>query len=237
MIRNWWHRRIIRKSTLSDSQWHQSFSRLPLLDRLSREEKDKLRRLAIIFLYKKEFTGAQGLHLTNEMTMLIALQACLPILNLGIEWYRKWSTIIIYPDSFVPQRTYTDASGVVHQSKSVLGGEAWLRGPVILSWEGVISSAPLDGSNLAIHEFVHKLDMLNGAANGFPPLHSEMEKGSWSSDFSEAFEDLQKNVNAGVPTVIDHYAATEPAEFFAVLSEVFFERPDQIFSTYPPSNL
>jgi len=204
-----------------------------MLDRLKSVEKGKLRRLAILFLDEKEFTGVKGLQLNGEMRMLIAVQACLPILNLGIEWYRKWSSIIVYPDSFIPNNTYTDEAGVVHQDQSVLGGEAWLRGPVILSWEGVASSPPLDGNNLVIHEFVHKLDMLNGVANGFPPLHKGMDKAAWSHDFQQAFNDLQHKVNAGESTVIDKYAATEPAEFFAVLSEVFFERPDQVYSIYP----
>lgn len=233
MLRNWLNERIIRKSTISNDQWLEVFSHLPLLDRLTAGEKGKLRRLAILLLHKKSFEGVQGHHLTEEMKISIALQACLPILYLGIEWYRGWVSIIVYPDSFVPQSTYTDESGVVHNSKKVLGGEAWLRGPVILSWEGVASSAPLDGSNLVIHEFVHKLDMLNGVANGFPPLHAGMVSQSWADNFSRAFEDLQARIHAGESTVIDGYAATSPAEFFAVLSEVFFERPEQIDSVYP----
>jgi len=233
IFQNWWDRRIIRKSKLPAAAWQKAFSQLPLLDRLTNKDKEKLRRLAILFIHKKSFEAAQGLQLTTEMNIQIALQACLPILHLGLDWYRGWVSIIVYPDSFVPKRTYTDENGVVHHSDSVLGGEAWLRGPVILSWDGVASSIPLDGSNLVIHEFVHKLDMLNGVANGFPPIHHNMNKKAWADDFKNAFENLQYKINAGKSTVIDHYAASEPAEFFAVLSEVFFERPEQLNTVYP----
>ena len=232
-IRNWWHKRIIRNSQLTEAQWQQAFSQLPLLARLTETEIKQLRRLATVFLYQKSFEAAQGVELTDHMKMLIALQACLPILHLGLEWYNGWVSIIVYPDAFIPQRTSTDANGVVHHHDNVLGGEAWLRGPVILSWQGVADSLPLDGNNLVIHEFVHKLDMRNGVANGFPPLHKDMSSARWAKDFHEAFDDLQHRLNAGESTVIDEYAASDPAEFFAVISEIFFERPQRVNLAYP----
>ena len=232
-MQNWWHRRIINKSEITDAQWELVFSNLPILDRLTLNEKEKLRRLAIIFLHQKDFIGAQRLVVNEDMKYLIAMQACLPILNLGINWYRKWSSIIVYPGDFVPDRKQVDENGVVHHSQDILSGEAWLRGPVILSWDGVVSAAKLDGTNLVIHEFVHKLDMINGVANGYPPLHKNMDKSLWSKNFQRAYEDLNHRINTGKKTVIDNYAATEPAEFFAVLSEVFFERPEQLKVIYP----
>jgi len=233
ILRNWWHRRIVQKSEITDTQWELIFSSLPILNRLTLNEKEKLRQLAIIFLYQKDFVGAQGLTITESMKNIIALQACLPILNLGMDWYRKWSSIIIYPGDFVPGRAHVDENGIVHQNRDVLSGEAWLRGPVILSWNGVVSATKLDGTNLVIHEFVHKLDMINGVANGFPPLHKNMDKSHWSNNFQHAYEDLNHRINMGKKTVIDNYAASEPAEFFAVLSEVFFERPEQLEAIYP----
>jgi len=233
VIRRWWHNRIITRSDLSDAAWQQAFSQLPLLQRLTLSEAEQLREIVILFLYKKSFTGAQGLRLNDEMKLIVALQACLPILNLGIEWYQGWVSIIVYPDSFVPETNVTDEGGIVHRRRSVLSGESWLRGPVILSWRGVATAGELDGSNLVIHEFVHKLDMLNGVANGFPPLHKHMHKEAWAADFSQAFDDFQHRVNKGKSAVIDDYAATSPAEFFAVLSEVFFERPEQLMAAYP----
>jgi len=233
LFRRWRHNRIIKRSALTNDAWQQSFSQMPLLHSLSDADADRLKNLVILFLHKKSFTGAQGMRVSDEMKLLIAMQACLPILNLGLEWYRGWVSIIVYPDSFVPQTNYADDSGIVHRRQNVLSGESWLRGPVILSWQGVDRSGELDGSNLVIHEFVHKLDMLNGVANGFPPLHDDMSNREWSDNFSHAFDDFQGKLNAGKSTGIDSYAATSPAEFFAVLSEVFFERPDWIEEAYP----
>lgn len=232
-INEWWRQRIIRKSPISESQWREAFSRLAILDRLTDAEKTQLRHLAILLLHQKEFTGAQGLELNDRMKLVIALQASLPILNLGIEWYRGWVSIIVYPDSFIPQRTTIDEAGVVHQSKTVLSGESWQRGPVILAWDEVAIAGIKDGSNLVIHEFVHKLDMLNGDANGFPPLHKDMDRKAWSVSFAAAYQDLSDRLDAGLATVIDDYAATSPGEFFAVLSEVFFEKPEQLTAVYP----
>lgn len=230
---DWWHRRIIKKSTITETLWREAFKQLPILDKLTDGERKRLKHVAILLLHKKSFTGAQGLRLTDGMKLLIALQAGLPVLNLGIEWYRGWVSIIVYPESFIPQRAVTDEAGVVHQSQAVLSGESWQRGPVILAWDEVASAGVEDGSNLVIHEFVHKLDMLNGVANGFPPLHVGMDTRSWSHSFSAAYQDLSDRINAGENTVIDDYAATSPAEFFAVLSEVFFEKPGQVLSEYP----
>lgn len=232
-FRDWRRRRIIQSSEIPEALWRDAFLRLPVLDRLTDTEKDRLKQVAILLLHQKSFTGVQGLNLSDDMKLLIVLQASLPVLNLGVEWYRGWVSVIVYPDSFIPQRTTTDEAGVVHQSRTVLSGESWQRGPVILAWDQVVSGAIEDGSNLVIHEFVHKLDMLNGVANGFPPLHADMDRQSWSQCFSVAYQDLSDRINAGKTTVIDDYAATSPAEFFAVLSEVFFEKPDQLLSVYP----
>lgn len=232
-LKNWWRKRIIARSPVSEAQWSRAFSALPLLDRLPDNDKQRLQGLATLFLHQKKFDGARGLTVSEDMTLLIALQACLPILNLGIEWYRNWVTIIVYPAGFAPERTIVDEYGLAHRVKQPLSGEAWLRGPVILSWEATENAGDLDGSNVVIHEFVHKLDMLNGAANGFPPLHGEMDPARWSRVFSAAFDDFQQKMQRGIRTGINTYAATSPAEFIAVLSEVFFEKPEIILHQYP----
>lgn len=232
-ITKWWHNRIIARSWTTNAQWAQAFSRLPLLDRLTEVERTRLRRLAILFLHKKSFSGAHGLVVTEEMALVIALQACLLILNLDIEWYDGWVEIIVYPGGFAPRRTVTDAAGVVHQVDDALSGEAWQRGPVVLSWDATANAGALDGDNLVIHEFAHKLDMLTGAANGFPPIHADMDAAEWSHTFSAAFEDFRTNAEAGIETGINTYGASSPAEFIAVLSEEFFERPQVIQTRYP----
>lgn len=223
----------MRQSRITEEQWAQAFARLPLLHRLTEEEQLRLRRLAILFLHKKSLTGAHGLELTQDMALVIALQACLPILNLGIEWYRGWATIIVYPGGFRPERTVTDQYGVAHRVSDALSGEAWQQGPVILSWDATAQAGTLDGDNLVIHEFVHKLDMLTGAANGFPPIHDDMDIALWTDTFTRAFEDFQAQSAAGVDLDINTYGASSPAEFIAVLSEEFFERPQVIHARYP----
>jgi Mlc titration factor MtfA (ptsG expression regulator) len=228
-LKNWRQQRVIKRSEISAGIWDKAFARLPLLNHLSADERNRLRELAILFLHEKSFVGAHDFEVSEDMTLLIALQACLPILYLGIEWYSGWTTIIVYPAGFAPQRTMVDEFGVAHTVRSELGGEAWQRGPVILSWEDTEHAGIRDGHNVVIHEFIHKLDMLNGAANGFPPMHNDVNAKNWAAIFTEAYEDFQKNPRPG----LNRYGATAPAEFLAVLSEVFFEKPDLLRDVYP----
>jgi hypothetical protein len=232
-IKDWRRRRIIKRSHITPAQWEAAYARLPLLQRLSQQERHDLRDLAILFLHEKSFSAAHGLVLTQHMLLIIALQACLPILHLGLDWYEGWSAIIVYPEGFVPRHTVMDEYGVVHQTQDALSGEAWQQGPIVLSWHDTEHAGELDGGNVVIHEFAHKLDMLNGAANGFPPLHPEMDAAKWASAFSAAYNHFQGQVHAGIPTGIDAYASAAPAEFFAVMSEAFFERPEVVQATYP----
>jgi Mlc titration factor MtfA (ptsG expression regulator) len=224
-FRDWRNRRIIQRSTITTLQWDTAFAALPLLAGMQAAEKARLRELAVLFMYHKVFVGAHDVVVTESMALIIALQACLPVLNLGLDCYDGWTSVIVYPAGFAPKRIYTDEYGVEHHVQSDLSGESWLRGPVILSWNATEHAGMIDGSNLVIHEFAHKLDMQNGAANGYPPLHADMEHGAWLEAFSAGFEDFQHKCETGQHMGIDCYGASSPAEFFAVLSEVFFERP------------
>ncbi|MFV1993370.1 MAG: zinc-dependent peptidase [Acidiferrobacterales bacterium] len=232
-ITNWWHDRIVKQSQITDTQWTDAFARLPLLDRLTETERKRLRRLAILFLHKKAIHGAHGLVVTDEMALAIALQACLLILYLDIHWFDGWVEIIVYPGGYAATRNLTDEAGVVHQVSNAMLGEAWQRGPVILSWQATASAGDLDGENLVLHEFAHKLDMLTGSANGFPPIHKNMDVDQWTDTFTAAFADFQAKAAAGIDIGINTYGASDPAEFIAVLSEEFFERPQVIHSRYP----
>lgn len=232
-FRRWREGRILRQSPYSEADWQQARSRLPLLNQLSHEEQTRLRRLAILFLHDKSLEGAGGLVVSTELQLVIALQACLPILNLGLDWYDGWVSVVIHPAGFQPVHTETDEYGVVHEVSHALSGESWERGPVVLSAEDSLGGGIVDGHNLVIHEFAHKLDMQNGVANGMPPLHSDMSAPQWSAAFSQAYADLQKRLEHGHASPIDPYAATAPAEFFAVLSELFFEKPRNINDHYP----
>ena len=232
-IRNWLDRRIVARSDIPAAQWQAAFEVLPLLDGLDSEQCRRLRELAILFMHRKTFAGAHGLEVTRPMQLVIALQACLPILELGLDYYDGWQTVIVYPSGFAPEHVYTDEFGVEHRIRDELSGEAWHRGPVLLSWDDAESAGEIDGYNLVIHEFAHKLDMLNGEANGFPPLHRGMDTAEWTREFSRGFEDFERRCERGEDIGIDEYAASDPAEFFAVLSEVFFERPDLLQHYYP----
>jgi len=231
--RHWRSGRIIARSVITPEQWQTAFSQLPLLNRLTAEEKQQLQNLSILFLHEKSIEGARECIVDDAMRLLIALQACLPVLKLDLSWYQGWTSVIVYPGAFVAEQKFTDESGVVHTMNQALGGEAWLRGPVILAWDDTRHAGYIDGQNLVIHEFSHKLDMMNGVANGFPPLHADMNKHEWSKSFEAAFSDFRKNLYSHQRAGIDHYAATNPGEFFAVLSEVFFETPQVIEKYYP----
>ncbi len=226
IIRNWLNRRIIRRSRVTPAQWAAAFDALPLLEGYSDAEKLSLRELAILFMHRKVFEAAHGFVVTEPMILVIALQACIPILKLGLDTYDGWVSIIVYPAGFAPVRVMTDEAGVQHSVQSNLAGESWQRGPVVLAWDETEHAGVIDGHNLVIHEFAHKLDMQDGSANGFPPLHANMRSSDWFKIFSAGFKDFQNKCSNRQSTGIDCYAATSPAEFFAVLSEVFFERPD-----------
>ncbi len=231
--RNWRRRRIQQHDTLPETAWRDVVASLPLLGGLSDEELNRLRELVTVFLREKELVAAVGYGLSGDMRLKIAAQACLPILNLGLDYYAGWVSVIVYPDEFVPEHEFMDEDGVVHLVREPMIGESWERGPVILSAADVERSGEHDGVNVVIHEFAHKLDMLNGVPDGFPPLHREMERGAWTQAFTVAFEDFGAKVESGTETLIDPYAAESPAEFFAVASEAFFEIPHVLRREYP----
>jgi Mlc titration factor MtfA (ptsG expression regulator) len=227
-LRNWWQGSPV---VIRDEQWHAAEYPLPFLDRLNDSERLRLRTLALRFIAEKEWTGAQGLQLTAVMQLSIALQACLPILELGLDWYRGWVGIVVYPGDFVIPRQIVDESGVVHEYDDPVLGEAWEGGPVLLSW--FADMAEVGDVNIVIHEFAHKLDMTNGETDGMPALHDNMCRADWISAFQPAYADFCRRVDMGEETAIDPYAAEHPSEFFAVTSEVFFEAPTLLCEEYP----
>ena len=233
IISNWLDRRIIKRSAISQIEWDSAFASLPLLVGYTADEKRSLCELAILFLHKKVFEGAGGFSVTQPMQLIIALQACVPILKLGLDGYDGWLSVIVYPYGFSPKRVVTDEFGVQHSVQSNLSGEAWQRGPVVLAWNDTEHAGIIDGNNLVIHEFAHKLDMQTGNANCFPPLHADMDSTIWFDAFSKGFKDFQNKCARNKHIGINCYAASSPAEYFAVLSEVFFERPDVIQKHYP----
>ncbi|MDQ1315239.1 MAG: MtfA peptidase [Pseudomonadota bacterium] len=229
----WRRTRILGRHLIPLDAFEAAAARLTVLNGLSGDELARLRESASLFLHDKTFSAAGGAEVDSATQLAIALQACLLTLNLSEDSYHGWNEVILYPDEFLRRREEMDEAGVVHHSRDILAGESWLGGPLVLSIADVNSSGPPDGFNVVLHEFAHKLDMLNGDANGFPPLHRGMDAAAWSHDFGSAYEDLRGRVDAGEDTAIDPYASTDPAEFFAVLTELFFEIPGLVHAEYP----
>ncbi len=220
-------------SAVSEEQWRQAEAHLPFLDFLEPGQRKKLRACAREFLGKKEFYGAHDLPLTDEMLLVIALQACLPILNLGLNHYSGWVGIVVYPGGFVVPRHEIDEIGLVHEHRDEVLGEAWEDGPVLLAWEIRDEDQRPYKVNVVIHEFAHKLDMTNGGPNGLPPLPASMSVMTWTDIFCKAYEQLCDQVEAGEKTFIDPYATEHPAEFFAVVTEAFFQTPCLLQQVFP----
>lgn len=230
-LRQWRRQRVLKRSQLSFPIWQTACAQLPLLQGLDTVSEQRLQELVILFLHEKSFIGRAGIDVDDMVRLTIATQACLPILNLGLDYYHDWSTIIVYPAGFISRREYPDQAGVVHSYHGPLVGEAWDLGPLVLSWHDVLCSGR--GFNVIIHECAHKLDMLNGIANGFPPLHDDMDRDWWSRVFSTVYEQFCRQVEEGAEMPIDSYAAESPEEFFAVTSEAFFDIPEILQRYYP----
>ncbi|HWP00199.1 MAG TPA: M90 family metallopeptidase [Methylococcus sp.] len=232
-LRNLRRRRILQHYSLPDLAWIEILDRVPLLRKLPKEDRERLRSLITLFLHEKRFVPAADLDLTQAVKLHIAALACLPILNLDLDWYDDWATILVYPAEFVSPREAFDDIGVLHQWQEILGGEAWERGPVILSWADVEASGHGSGYNVVIHEMAHKLDMRNGPCDGFPPLHRGMDRREWTRAFTHAFQEFNARAERHGDPMIDPYAGESPGEFFAVLSEYFFEQPDLLHTAFP----
>lgn len=234
-LRRWRMRRILKRHAIPHHVWQGVTRRALVLQGLDAVQMAHLREMTTWFLDRKSITGAQGLEVTPSMKVAVAAQACLLILNLGIEYFDGWVEVILYPGAFRVNHARMDSFGLVHNEANVLTGESWLRGPVILSWDDVERDTYYQqaGHNVVLHEFAHKLDGLNGVTNGMPPLHPGMSRKRWAEALSGAYDALCAQVAAGQVSLIDPYAATSPAEFFAVLSEYFFTAPDILKDVCP----
>ncbi|MFL6567030.1 MAG: zinc-dependent peptidase [Burkholderiales bacterium] len=224
-LTEWRRRRVLAKHHIDDALWERATRPLSFLPRTP-----KLRELALLFLAEKDFVGAHELEVTDVMRLSIAAQACLPILELGLDWYAGWHGIVVYPGDFRVRRREIDEDGVVHEWEDDLAGEAMPGGPVVLSWDALAHDPAI---NVVIHEFAHKLDMLNGEADGVPPLHPGMERRAWVAVFEEAYEGFCDALERGKDTWLDPYAAEHPSEFFAVISEAFFREAEETKRRYP----
>ena len=200
---------------------------MPLAD----DERVRLGALARAFVERVRFEAAGGAAIDDAMRARVALEACLPVLELGLDWYRNVRTVLLYPAGFRVDQRWTDEAGVEHEREAELSGEAWEAGPVILAWDDVES--PASGTNVVVHEFAHVLDALNGRSNGFPPVGGAEAAARWSAAFAAAYADHVARVEGGDEAFLDDYAAEDEAEFFAVATETFFTWPENVAEGYP----
>jgi MtfA peptidase len=222
--------RVLRKRSIPDALWQLTLMRYTFLADLDAVALNELRELATLFLAEKEFFGADGLTIDDEMAVAIAAQACLPVLRLGLDWYSGFKGIVVHADAVVAQREIVDEIGVVHQFEEELSGEAMEGGPLMLSWHDVHGSGESAdwGYNVVIHEFAHILDMRDGIADGIPPLPDRRAREHWAAVLDAEYRRFCDAVERDSDTVLDPYGAESPDEFFAVASEAFFTVPRDV---------
>ena len=231
-----WRRARIRRRPFPEA-WREILRRrVPYFRLLPADLQLQLKKHIQVFLAEKPFIGCAGLEVTEEMRVVIAAQACLLLLNRRRpDYFPNLRQILVYPGAFIVDRVQTDGAGVLQEQRHVLSGESWSQGQVILSWDDVVDGAAIvdDGRNVVIHEFAHQLDQQNGHANGAPFLVGRAKRARWASVMSAEFERLQEAARDGLPSLLSYYGATNPAEFFAVSSEVFFEQPEKMAGEHP----
>lgn len=233
------YRRSRVRETAFPAAWRKILQRrVPLVRRLPAHLQLQLKKHMQVFIAEKSFLGCGGLHVTEEVRVVIAAQACLLILNRATDYFGKVRQILVYPGAFVVNRTSIDGAGVQQEHRQALAGESWSQGQVILSWQDTLEGAavPDDGRNVVIHEFAHQLDQENGTAQGAPPPvlgDTQHNAQRWSQVFHAAYAQLQSEARHGVEGLLNHYGAQDPAEFFAVVSEVFFEQARAMATQYP----
>jgi Mlc titration factor MtfA (ptsG expression regulator) len=209
--------------------------RIPYFRQMPVDLQLQLKQNIQVFLAEKNFIGCNGVQITDEIKITVAAQACLLLLNRKTDFYPKLNAILVYPRAFIKEQESVQSGGLLQSKKVALAGESWEFGKVILSWQDTLEGAkiPNDGRNVVIHEFAHQLDQENGQANGAPILNKGQSYKSWSETFTLQFEKLKMKAKAGKPSLFDYYGATNPAEFFAVASEVFFEQAKRFHDEFP----
>jgi Mlc titration factor MtfA (ptsG expression regulator) len=234
----WLRRR--RVPDLPEPLWRATLARYPFLAERPEEEVARLRAMAAQFLGQKEFHGAGGLVITDEIALAVAAQAVLPVLNLGLSWYDDFVTVVVHPDEVVAKRTEMDETGVVHDWDEVLAGETMEGGPVMVNWHDVAQAgATADtGFNVVVHEFVHKIDLRDGAPDGCPPMPSRAARERWLGVLRPQYERFVEQVTiaerfGGEPPWLDDYGATAIDEFFAVACEAYFVNRARFAREFP----
>jgi hypothetical protein len=234
LYRRWQQRRLARRPF--PAVWRSILMRrVPLYRRLPTDLQLQLKRRIQVFLAQTPFIGCAGQPITDEVRVTIAAHACLLLLNRRRWHFPRLRQVLVYPGAFVVERMHHARGGVLQEQRQVLSGESWSQGQVILSWQDVLEGAEIvdDGRNVALHEFAHQLDQETGSANGAPWLGSARRHARWARVFSSEFARLRATAAQGLPTLLNAYGASDPAEFFAVATEVFFEQAPQLAAQCP----
>ncbi|MDT8408685.1 MAG: zinc-dependent peptidase [Wenzhouxiangellaceae bacterium] len=229
-------RRVERRAAELTPAWTEftaCVETVPCLARLDRDERGRLRQLSAQILASKEFHGAGGLQPQWQHCLPVAIHAALPILNIGLDGYRDFHSFILYSNPFEADFEEVDEAGVVHRGRDLRVGEAWHRGPVVLSLADVAESGHGLGFHVVVHELAHQFDHRNGEADGYPPLPREIKHHQWVAAFTDGYRRLLEMLERRQQPFIDEYAAESPAEFFAVCCEFFFDLPVQLADTEP----
>lgn len=227
--------RTLERRAIPEGLWQLTLARYPFLAHRAASDVAELRRLATLFLDRKEFSGAGGMQVDDEVAVAVAAQACLPILKLGLHRYDGFVGIVIHPDEVVAQRVVTDDDGVVHEYDETLSGEAMHGGPVMLSWPDVQAAGESSAwaYNVVIHEFAHVLDMDSVASVGITTQAQRAAQQTWLGDLSREYTAFCSEVDAGAQTLVDPYGAESIEEFFAVCAEAFFVAPVDLLQQQP----
>jgi Mlc titration factor MtfA (ptsG expression regulator) len=246
VIAAWWRSlqqrreaRTLARRAIPDALWQSALAALPFIAARPPDQCERLRRLSSLFLDRKEFSGAHGFVVTDEIALAVTVQACLPVLELGLAQYDGFVGIVIHPDAVLAPREVTDEHGIVHAYDEELAGEAMEGGPLMLSWADMRAAAggaedsPPSAYNVVIHEFAHVLDMRDGQADGVPLLATAAERRAWVDVLMPEYDRFCERVVCGHATVLDPYGAEAPDEFFAVASEAFFVTPRPLKEEQP----
>ena len=234
-LSRWRRQRTLERRAIPDPLWQLTLARFPFLAARSADDLRELREMATLFLAAKEFTGARGLVVSDEMAVAIAAQACLPALKLGLHWLDGFVGIVVHEDAVVARRQHEDEDGVVHDWDEELAGEAMSGGPVMLAWRDVddAGASAAEGYNVVVHEFAHVIDMRGGATSGLETVDPDSERGLWLNALADEYESFADAVEREEETFLDPYGGTALEEFFAVSAEAFFVAPRELEREMP----
>ncbi len=228
-------REKLRSRPLSDEQWATVRRNVPYVARLSADDQRELEGHIQVFLAEKTFEGCGGLAMTNEIELTIAAQACILLLHRETDYYPGLDSILVYPSAYVVRNTRQKLGNFVVEGDEVRLGESWVRGAVVLAWDAVQRGASNrhDGHNVVLHEFAHQLDAEDGSMDGAPDLGKRSLYAPWAHALGTEYEELLERVAAHQRGDIDDYGAKNPAEFFAVVTEAFFEKGAKLKGRHP----